>query len=230
MFSQGLPHPSKDCSRQSGNNFAIGLPYQQTGEFMPNFVFPARVVNHSMERFLLAGLLLLATLCAGCAKPPEAPPSPPLQQLPQPSHGETLFLRQDYAGALLEFEHDYETALDPEDRIQALYGLACTQLVLANSDNQLSEALTNLENWDTEKGDTELSENRRLLLTALRAQNKHLEKKNQEQLRVTKLKNSVIANQRKKLAQMANTVDNLQKQLEELEAIDETLQEKKKPL
>jgi polyhydroxyalkanoate synthesis regulator phasin len=196
---------------------------------MPNFVLAGRLVNYPMHRFLFAGLILLTSLCGGCAKPPEPPPPPPLQ-LVQQSLGEKLFLSQDYGGALLEFEHDYETALAPEDRLQALYGLACTQLVLAHSDNQLSEALTNLDKWDLEKGDTQLSENRRLLLTALKIQNEHLERRHQEQLRLTKQKNSVIAHQRKKIAQMASTVDNLQKQLEELEAIDETLQEKKKPL
>jgi len=196
---------------------------------MSNCILPARPVNHSLHRFLFAGLILLASLCGGCAKPPEPSPPPPLQ-MPQQSVGEKLFLSQDYAGALLEFEHDYETALAPEDRIQALYGLACTQLVLAHSNNQLAEALSNLDKWDMDKGDTQLPENRSLLLTALKIMNDHLEKRNQEQLRITKQKNSLITHQRKKIAQMANTVDNLQKQLEELEAIDETLQEKKKPL
>ncbi len=175
-------------------------------------------------------LVAVCLLCSSCAQPPEpaAPPEPIIA--PRQSVAETVFLNEDFAGALLEYEHDYETALAPEDRSSALYGLACTQLILANSDTQVAEALGNLEKWDSEKGDYPLSENHHLLIVALKVQLERMQKKNLEQAHLAKQKNSVITNQRKKIMQMSATVDNLQKQLEELEVIDETLQEKKKPL
>ncbi len=172
----------------------------------------------------------ISLLCSSCAQPP-APETPEPEELPSyQSRGDELFLNENYADALLEYEHDYETALAPEDRNHALYGLACTQLVLAHSDNQMTEAIDNLAKWDDEKGDIALTENRHLLVTALKVQGQRILKIRQEQSHLAKRKNNIIANQRNKITQMVNTVDNLQKQLEELEAIDETLQEKKRPL
>ncbi len=172
----------------------------------------------------------ISLLCSSCAQPP-APETPEPEKLPSSqSRGDELFLKENYADALLEYEHDYETALAPEDRNHALYGLACTQLVLAHSDNQMTEAIDNLAKWDDEKGDIALTENRHLLVTALKVQGQRILKIRQEQSHLAKQKNNIIANQRNKITQMVNTVDNLQKQLEELEAIDETLQEKKRPL
>jgi hypothetical protein len=172
----------------------------------------------------------ISILCSSCAQPP-APEPPEPEELPSyQSRGDELFLNENYADALLEYEHDYETALAPEDRNHALYGLACTQLVLAYSDSQMTEAIDNLAKWDDEKGDIALTENRHLLVAALKIQGQRILKIHQEQSHLAKQKNNIIANQRKKITQMVNTVDNLQKQLEELEAIDETLQEKKKPL
>jgi predicted ribosome quality control (RQC) complex YloA/Tae2 family protein len=102
--------------------------------------------------------------------------------------------------------------------------------MLASSDSQLAEAIANLEKWDVEKGDAPNTENRRLLITALKFQSELTQKKVHRQALLAKQKNAVIANQRKMITEMASNVDNLQKQLENLEAIDETLQETKKQL
>ncbi len=168
-------------------------------------------------------------LCSSCAQPP--PPTAP-EQTPAPpqSVADSLFLNKDFANALLVYQHDYETALTPEDRTSAFYGLACTQLILARTDSQTTEAIANLEKWDAERGDTPLTENHHLLIAAMKVQIERTQKRNLEQSQLSKQKNSVIANQKKKILQMGATLDNLQKQLQELEAIDETLQEKKKPL
>lgn len=130
----------------------------------------------------------------------------------------------------MQFEHDYETALAEDDRSQALYGLSCTQLVLATSDEQLAQAMANLELWIEEHEKKPGDINPRLLVVAFKAQGERLHVKSQELTRLVKRKNGIIASQRKKITEMADTVDNLQKQLEELEAIDETLQEKRKAL
>jgi hypothetical protein len=171
--------------------------------------------------------VLLSALLASCAAPPPpAPPPPP----PPPSAGETLFLAQQWPEALVQFEHDYETALAEDDRRLALYGLSCTQLALASSDEQLAQAMANLERWIEEHEKNPGDINPRLLVVAFKAQGERLHVKSQELSRLVKRKNGVIASQRKKITEMADTVDNLQKQLEELEAIDETLQEKRKAL
>lgn len=143
---------------------------------------------------------------------------------------EIFFINGDFAKALLEYEHISETALAPEDRIPALYGLACTQLMLASSDEQLAEAIATLEQWDAEKGKAALTENRRLLIMALKHHSKFMQDKILEQATSAKRKEILIAQQKEKITQMGAFVDNLQKQLDQLETIDENVQEKRKPL
>ncbi len=173
-------------------------------------------------------LIVFTIFCSSCAQAP--PPSPEPIEPVSPSVGETLFLSENYEKALYEYSDNYETALTPEDRSHALFGLACTQLTLAHSDNQLAEAITTFEKWGAENVASPSMENPRLLVIALKALNEHTQKKNQEQIQVIKKKNTIIANQKKKIAQLGSAVDNIQKQLDQLEAIDETLQEKKKSL
>jgi hypothetical protein len=146
------------------------------------------------------------------------------------SVAELHFINGNFESALLEYEQIFETSLSPEDRNLALYGLACTQMMLARSDEQLLEAISNLQRWDASKGSAPFVENRHLLVLALKQQGEFLKEKTEGQLKHEKQKNSVIAYQKKKISLMASTLVKLQKQLEELEAIDETFQEIRNPL
>jgi len=141
-----------------------------------------------------------------------------------------LFINGDFENALLEYEQIYETALSHEDRNSALYGLACTQMMLANSDLQLIESIDNLLRWDANKARAPFTENRHLLTLALRQQSYLIQQKHVAMTAREKRKNNVIASQKKKISQMSSTLHNLQNQLEELEEIDETYQEKRRPL
>lgn len=143
---------------------------------------------------------------------------------------ERLFINGDFENALLEFEQIYETALAPEDRNLALYGLACTQIILARSDSEFIEGIHNLQKWDATKGHAPFIENRHLLILALKQQAHLIEEKHKETAKREQRKNRLIANQKAKITQMASTVEKLQNQLKELEAIDENFQEKRKPL
>jgi hypothetical protein len=189
-------------------------------------------VNKLLERGYTVVSAAILLFCASCAQPP--PPAPPPEPVavaePVQDAAEILFLNGDFANALLEYELVSETALAAEDRIPALYGLACTQMMLAHSEEQLGEAIGNLEKWDAEKGAAAFTENRRLLILALKYQSKFMQNEILEQAILAKQKDSLIADQNVKITQMATIVDNLQKQLEELEAIDENFQEKRKPL
>ena len=90
---------------------------------------------------------------------------------------EQLFMIGDYENALLEYEQIYETALSPEDKNHALYGLACTQMMLARNKEQLVEAIDNLQKWDANKGTAPFTENRHLLILALKQQGTRLQEK-----------------------------------------------------
>jgi hypothetical protein len=190
---------------------------------------------------LFLSLLLLA-LCCSCTE---------LQLTAFPSPGEhtqafaeQMFINGDFEHAILEYEQIYETALSPEDRNHALYGLACTQLMLARTEDQLVEAIGNLQKWDAKKGTAPFVENRHLLLLSLKQQSALLEKankerhkreneqkeKNKELLQREGRLNFLVTDQKQKLSTMVSTVEKLQNQIKELEAIDMNVQEKRKPL
>jgi len=143
---------------------------------------------------------------------------------------EILFINGDFENALIEYEQIYKTAATAEAKNLALYGLACTQLMIASSDVQRIEAISNLQKWDATKGSAPFIENHHLLILALKQQADQLQQKNKNLIKREKNKNSLISSQKMKIAQMASIVEKLQKQLEELEAIDEIFQGKRKPL
>ncbi|MGB3212333.1 MAG: hypothetical protein WBB19_16645 [Desulforhopalus sp.] len=158
-----------------------------------------------------------------------------LPVLPQPAertqaYAEQLFINGDFENAILEYEQIYETALSPEDRNQALYGLACTQMMLAQTEDQLVEAINNLQKWDANKGRAPFNENRHLIVLSLKRQSELLQKKNREFQQREYEQKCLIADQEKTISQMTADVEKLQNQIEELEAIDKNVQEKRKPL
>lgn len=185
-----------------------------------------------LHKFFLAVLLL--SLTSSCALMQ-------LTELPLPADhthafAEQLFINGDFENAILEYEQIYETALSPEDKNQALYGLACTQMMLARTTEQFVEAISNLQKWDANKGTAPLTENRHLLVLALKQQSDLLEGKKKALAERENQQNALIANQQLKISQMTSTIEQLttqlkklQSQIEELEAIDENVQKNRKP-
>ena len=180
-------------------------------------------------------LFLLLALCSSCTMMQ-------LQPFPAPAEhtqalAEQLFINGDFESAILEYEHIYDTALSPKDKNHALYGLACTQMMVAQTADQLVEAIGNLQKWDANKGSAPFRENRHLLVLSLKQQGEVIQEKNKAQIEREKLQKSLIADQQIKIAKMTSSNENLQEQIkklqtqiEELEAIDENVQKQKKPL
>jgi hypothetical protein len=193
--------------------------------------------SHSLiYRWLYPLLLpLLMSLCSSCTVLQ-------MQAFPAPANhtqafAEQLFINGDFENAILEYEQIYDTALSPEDKNNALYGLACTQMMLARTEEQLVEAISNLQKWDANKGTAPFTENRHLLLLSLKQQSGLILEKKTALIERENLQNSLIANQQIKILQMTSTIESLQNQIkklgnqiEELEAIDENVQKQKKPL
>lgn len=179
--------------------------------------------------------VILLFICTSCAEWKKQKFPVPADHLIH-SVAEQHFLNGDFENALLQYEQIYETALSPEDKNHALYGLACTQMMLAHNANQLVEAIANLQTWDANKGNAPFTENRHLLILALKQQSTLIER-NKTLTERENLQKSVIANQRVKITQMTTAneqlqveIKKLQKQIEEIEAIDENAQSKRKPL
>lgn len=188
---------------------------------------------HWLNQLLL--FLLLPVLYSSCTV--MQPLTSPKKEVHPQAFAEQLFLNGDFENATLEYEQIYETALSAEDKNHALYGLACTQLTLARNEDQLVEAINNLQQWDANKGNAPFVENRHLLIFALQQQGELIkERKNSLKDRENE-QNALIANQQIKIAKMTATIENQQNQIEklqtqisELEAIDKNVQEKRKPL
>jgi hypothetical protein len=203
---------------------------------IPRFVNIMQKCQAPFVRLLsLLILLFLLLLCNSCKMLQ-------LSTFPKPTahtqaYAEQLFINGDFESALLEFEQIYDTALSLEDKNQALYGLACTQMMLARNDDQLIEAIGNLEKWDANKGSEPFWENRHLLMLSLKEQSEIIAEKSKARTIEENQKNALIANQQVKIAQMTSTAEQQQKQIEklqnqiaEIEAIDQNVQEKRKPL
>jgi predicted RNase H-like nuclease (RuvC/YqgF family) len=110
-------------------------------------------------------------------------------------------------------------------------------MMVARTDEQLIEAISNLQKWDANKGTAPLSENRHLLVLSLKQQRELLEEKNREKIAREAEQISLIDGQKIEISQMMSTVEKLQNQIEALqnqiealEAIDENVQEKRKSL
>lgn len=175
---------------------------------------------------LRVGLLIVLLLGVnGCAETQ-------LQLTPEASTGtealaEINFLNGDFQKALLKYSEIYEMTPSIENRNSALYGIACTQMILAENVDQLVEAITTLQQWNASKGSEDFKENRTLLILALNQQSERIRGKKQQTAALDKRQKGIIHSQRKKISAMSTTIKQLTKQLDELEAIDEIYQEKR---
>lgn len=186
---------------------------------------------HLIFLYMLSSLLLF-TSCSMMQIPAFTKPEDNTQ-----AFAEQLFINGDFKRAIIQFEQAYETAPYPEDKNQALYGLACTQMMLARTDDQLIEAIGNLQKWNANKGTAPFIENRLLLVLSLKQQGELLAENNRAKMTRETENNSLIDDQKRTIAQMISTIEKLQNenralqnQIEALEAIDENVQEKRKTL
>ena len=188
-----------------------------------------------MPNLLLSISLLFLCSCAELGRQGATTPAAAHERY---SHAlaEQLFMLGDYSRARAEYEQLLATARSRQDKNQALYGLACTQMMLADTIGQLVEAIDSLQSWDINKGTAPFTENRHLLILALKQQGKLLQENNLTLIKLKNQQKSVIAKQQAKITQMAadnetlqNEVKKLHKQIEEIEAIDENVQNKRNP-
>lgn len=196
--------------------------------------FQTRFIQRVSRSFLF---LLLLALCSSCIVVQQPKSSAPAENTRSRSLAEQFFLNGDFEKALLEYQQIYQTALSAEERNHALYGLACTQMMLAHSEEQFIEGIGNLQKWDADKGNAPFSENMQLLVLSLKQQSKRIEENNKDRIARETEQMVLIDEQKKKISEMTSTVEKLQTQIEELnnqitalEAIDENVQEKQKSL
>ena len=192
------------------------------------YTFTSKTFTHQCYCFHYAcQVILLLLLIASCT------PLQQIQLIPSKgdriqAEGERLFINGNFQNALLHFEHIYETSLSAHQKNMALYGIACSQIILAEKDEQLAEGIHNLVRWDAAKGSAAFSENHHLLVLALSHQGERLLQQQQRLEKNWQRQARQINQQKKMISKLGETMVNLQNQLKELEALDEHYQEQKR--
>ncbi len=122
-------------------------------------------------------------------------------------------------------------------RNTALYNLACTRIVTATDSDEFMQAIDLLNNWKSTYPSTVYMENPNLLITALTSRSLifqidklTLQEEHDSILSKAYDSKKVITMQKKEIEELQGKLQTLQHQIKELEAIDQQLQDKKKPL
>lgn len=178
----------------------------------------------------------MLSLLVGCAELDLPQLEEPTENSRMIAGAERLFINGNFEQALAEYERLSLNSLTPKEKNHALYGLACTRLMLAENAEELVVAIDDLQQWDIKKGRARFTENRHLLVMALQQQaalihERHkilTENEIQKDNRIAEQKIR-IAEKKMKISQLSSQLKKLQTQLLELEKVEENVQEKRKP-
>lgn len=178
--------------------------------------------NHTLKKNCFLLLLLLMFSCIpGCSFVPIVVSyAPEVQELRE---GEREVGLGNYKKAEQIFTNIYESDTDQETKNTALYNLTCTRMLTAENINEFISAVELLDDWKEASRGVFFVENPNLIVEALKEQVKVLQREQARIEQKTLEADLIIVNQKKEL-------ETLQHQISELEAIDQQLQEKKKPL
>lgn len=154
--------------------------------------------------------------------------------------GEKEFQLGNYKNAESIFEKIYTSNTDLQTQNTALYNLTSTRIMLAKNREDLLSSLKLLNEWHETYPGVLYVENPNVLIAALKGHIVFLEQEQKEVIRQKKkIKNleakskkdtKLIETQGKTITDLKEALGTLQHQIAELEAIDQQLQEKKKPL
>lgn len=166
-------------------------------------------------------LLLLLVCIPGCSFVPIVVSySPEVQELRE---GEREIGLGNYKKAEKIFADIYESDAGQETKNTALYNLTCTRILTAETVDEFIDAVKLLDDWKEANRGVFFVENPNLIVDALKEQVKILQREQAVKEQKALDADVTIVNLKKEL-------EILQHQISELEAIDEQLQEKKKPL
>ncbi len=154
--------------------------------------------------------------------------------------GYDAFKNKEYKKALEIFGILSQLAEEKKIRRKALYGLACTRLILAKNINDLNESIILWDAWSQLAPDELEGEDPRMLRPLLDrkapfAGKKKIKKrlvisKNKVDLKTLKIKEKEIDDLQEKLKNMDNEIQILKHQINSLETIDQEIQQKKQEI
>ncbi len=177
--------------------------------------------HHSSYFLTLFMLLCTSVLLFSCSVVPVVISSDPdMQKL---KLGETLFEQEHYKEAEKTFIAVLEAHIPINTANTAVYNLACTRIMQAKTLEDLSNALILLDTWRQTSQPIISVENPQMVITA--------QKKIAQIIEADVIARQLEDKKNKQIIlQQSKMIETLQHQISALEAIDQELQEKKKPL
>lgn len=166
-------------------------------------------------------LVLVSTMTVSCSIMPVIISNDPnMQELKQ---GETLYEQRQYDAAEKVFLDVLDGHIPIKTANTAIYDLTCTRIMQSTTLEEVSDALLLLDNWQQSPQGLISVENSQMVITAQKKIAEIIETEIKARKRENKKANKTISRQDK-------LIKTLQHQITELQAIDQELQEKKKPL
>ena len=157
------------------------------------------------------------------------------------ARGNDAFHNNDFQKALEIYSSLSQLSKDDKIRRKALYGMACTRLIMADNVNDLNEAIILFDTWSQLLPTDIETEDPRMLkpvilrkalpgVTEERIKKRSNTSKNKENLKQLEAKDSEILRLQTRVKEMAQEIQTLKRQISSLEAIDQKIQEKKKEI
>lgn len=142
---------------------------------------------------------------------------------------ESAFFAGDYQLARKLYSRVKENNGESVLRNQAIYGLACLRIISAGDTGELRRALTELAAWQAPDTGTYL-ENPEMLITALNRQSDLFDCQVEIREAMARKKMEDSNEYKQEIEKLEATIEKLEHQISVLEAIDQEIQEKRKPI
>jgi hypothetical protein len=163
---------------------------------------------------------------AGALKGP-----PPDYEIAALKRAQGAFFSEDFAEAEQIFTDILANSDKGVYKNEALYGVACTRMMVAEDVERYKAAIRLLETWRLQGvGINEFGENPRMIIQALARSVTFLECEPEIKYVINKKNDELVKKQQDEIQKLYDTIGRLQHQISVLEAIDQETQEKRKPL
>lgn len=158
----------------------------------------------------------------------EQPPDPEAGML---LNAEFAFYQENYTLAEDLYSKVLNTSKKRIHQNHARYGLACVGISTARNTTELKEAFELLDKWQEPKAETlGYAENPKMIAVALNRKQDIFQLKPEIRYVTTAKEGELLRKNQQEIADLRATIEKLEHQISVLEAIDQEIQEKRKPI
>ena len=144
---------------------------------------------------------------------------------------ETAYFNNDFGLAKILYRKVKQNTDKPEYKNQAQYGLSCIAIIAANDITELRKSFRAISGWQKPENEAVgYQANPRMLIVALNKKANLLNCETEIKVVTTEKKMEVNKEHQLEIEQLKQTIQKLKHQISVLEAIDQEIQEKRKPI